>query len=140
MLQEEQLTIGPQHPHDLLQGQFGSVDGAQHEGRDDGVDRSVGERQPLGWRVDQPCAPARIAQALLEPGTHWEVWFDEDQLDELIGVVRQVETSAAAYLDREPTRPAEKVLSERAHSRPLADPQERVIDHRKSTSPDRRTL
>ena len=51
---EEQLTVGLQHPHDFLQGEIGSVHGAQHEGRDDRVDGSVWERQLLRRCVDQP--------------------------------------------------------------------------------------
>ena len=85
MLQEEELTIGPQDPHDLAQGEVGRIDGAQHERRHDGVDRSVGERQPLRGRVDEPCVTAAPAQASLEAEVHRAVGFGEDQLVEASG-------------------------------------------------------
>ena len=110
VLDEEQLTVGAQHPRDLPQGEIGSVDGAQHEGRDDRVDRSVGERQLLRRRVDQPRPPAAAAQPLREAGAHRGVWFDQDQLVEVIGVVRQVEAGAAADLDGAPARPPSSSL------------------------------
>ena len=53
MLEEEQLTAGPQHPRDLPQGNVGGVDRAQHEGGDDRVDRSVGEWQPFRRRLEK---------------------------------------------------------------------------------------
>ena len=107
MLEEEQLTVGPQDPSDLPQGEIGSVDGAQQKSRDDSVDRSVSERQPLRRGVDQARSPPAAAQLLFQTGAHRRVRLDEDQLVEVVGVVRQVQAGAAANLQRVPTRPTE---------------------------------
>ena len=63
VLHEEELTIGPQDPHDLAQRELGNGDGAQHERRHDRVDRSVGERQPLRRRVRDPGAKSAAPAA-----------------------------------------------------------------------------
>ena len=61
----------------------------------------VGERQLLRRRVDQPRPPAADAlRRFCEAGAHRGVWFDQDQLVEVIGVVRQVEAGAGADLHR----------------------------------------
>ena len=88
MLQEEELTVGPQDPHDLAQGELGIVDGAQHERRHDRVDRSVGERQPLRRRVDEPARAGRSARRRCSRRARIAaVGFGEDQLVEVVGVV-----------------------------------------------------
>ena len=138
VLDEEQLTVGPQHPHDLPQGEIGSVDGAQHEGRDDRVDRSVGERQPLRRRVDQPRPPAAAAQPLARGGSaSRRSGSTQDQLVEVVGVVRQVQAGAAADLDGAARALAEQLLAVRAQSGPLAGPQEGVVDEPRRRAPRR---
>jgi len=137
VLEEEQLTAGPQHPRDLPQGNVGGVDRAQHEGRDDRVDRSAGERQPFRRRVNQPSPPAAAAQPFLKTGAHCGVWFRQDQIVEVVGVVRQVQAGAAADLECETARVAEQSSSVGAQSGPLAHPDEGVIQDRESASPSR---
>ena len=113
---EEQLTVGLQHPHDFLQGEIGSVHGAQHEGRDDRVDGSIWERQLLRRCVDQPRSKAMARQPVGEAATHRGVWFDQDQSVEVVGVVRQVQAGAGADLDRAAGRSLEQVLAVFAQS------------------------
>ena len=137
VLQEEELTIGPQDPDDLAQGELGSVDGAQHERRHDRVDRSVGERQLLRRRLDESCVPAAPAQTLLEAGMHRGVRFGEDELVEVVGVVRQVEAGAAADLHGASARLAEQLPAERAHAGPLAGPHEGVVERPRTCGPRR---
>ena len=137
MLEEEQLTAGPQHPRDLPQGNVRGVDRAQHEGRDDRVDRSAGERQPFRGRVNQPSPLAAAAQPLLKAGTHRGVWFRQDQIVEVVGVVRQVQAGTASDLERAPARAAEQSLSVGAQSGALAHPYEGVIQECESPRPSR---
>ena len=122
---EEQLSVGLQHPHDLPQGEIGCVHGAQHEGRDDRVDGSVRERQLLRRCVDQPRPEATARQPPGEAATHRGIRFDQDQLGEVVGVVRQVEAGAGADLDRAAGRPAES-SSLRCLRRPACSPTHRT--------------
>ena len=140
VLDEQQLTVGTQHARDLPQRKIGSVDRAQHERRDDRIDRSVGERQPLRRRVNQPRPPAAAAQPLLKARAHRRVRLDQDQLIEVIRVVRQVQAGAAADLHRAPARAAEQLLAVSAQPSPLADPQERVIQNRERARPSSPSL
>ena len=135
---EEQLTVGLQHPHDLLQGEIGSVHGAQHQGRHDRVDGSVWERQLLRRCVDQPRPAATARQPLGEAAAHRGVWFDQDQFVEVVGVVRQVEAGAGADLDRAAGRSLEQLLAVFAQSRLLADPQEGLVHGREGARPGTR--
>ena len=122
MLQVEELTVGAQDPDDLAQGELGIVDGAQHERRHDRVDRSVGKRQLLRRRLDESCVPAAPAQALLEADLHRAVRFGEDELVDVVGVVRQVEAGAAPDLHGASARPTEKLPAQCTDAGPLADP------------------
>jgi hypothetical protein len=81
-----------------------------------------------------------VVEPLLETRTHRRIGFGQDQLVEVIGVVGQVEASAAAYVDRAPSRVTEKLLPKGSDSGPLADPHERVVGNREGASPDRRSL
>ncbi len=137
MLEEEQLAAGPQYPRDLLQYNVGAVDRAQHEGRDDRVDRSVGEWQPFRRRVHHFRPPAAAVQLPLKAGAHRGVWFRQDQIVKVVGVVRQVQAGAAADLERAPARVAEQSLSVSAQSGPLAHPDEGVIQECESACPSR---
>ncbi len=138
MFDEEQLTVGLQHPHDFLQREIGSVHRAQHEGRHDRVDGSVRERQLLRRCVDEPRPKATARQPLGEAATHRGVWFDQDQSVEVVGVVRQIQTGAGADLDRVAGRSLEQLLAVFAHSRLLAGPQEGLVHGREGARPGTR--
>src|SRR5690242_8008968 len=100
MLEEQQPSSWFEDALDLVEGDDWAVDGAEHERRNDRVDRVVVERQPFGGRVeDRHVAPAAPC-GLLEAPAHRRGRLGEDELVEVGGVVREIETGAAAELER----------------------------------------
>ena len=111
VLVEAKLATGTQDPGGLVQRADGVGDAAQDTGQDHGVDRRVGERQPLGDAVDHLHADRgllgrherQLAQVLLG--------LDRNQLLHRRRVVRERDAAAGADLDHPTGQPGQQLLA-----------------------------
>src|ERR1700733_13682248 len=135
MLDEQQLAVGGEHAGDLAQRKLGSIDRAQHERRDDGVDRAVGKRESFRGGVDDRYLWPQARCMALETCAHRRVWLSEHEPLELSWIVRQVQSGPAADLERETARACEQRGTTRARATALGEPHERVVDPGRDTTP-----
>jgi pimeloyl-ACP methyl ester carboxylesterase/DNA-binding CsgD family transcriptional regulator len=125
VLDQEQPAVRGEHAPHLGERRIGVGDRAQHERRDHGVERAVGERQLLGARVDDGNLAARGAAR--QPGAHRRIGLADHELD-AVGVVAQVEPGAGTELEDTTARRGEQLTPARGHSPSLTEGEEGVVD------------
>ena len=135
VLKEQQASARSEDALDLVEDDDRLVDGAEHERRHHGVHRAVVHGEPLGGRVEDGRGAFAATDGLLQPPAHRGGGLGEDELVEIVGVVGQVQSGAAAQFERAAARQREEVAATRAHPGQLARPQDGVVDGGEQPSP-----
>ena len=136
VLDEQQPPARPQHAGDLAQGQRLVRDRAEHERRDDRVERVVGEGQRLGRRPVNLRRATQPLDAPLERACHRLDRLGEHERLDRVRVVAQVEAGPGADLEHATFGMSEQVAPVPSHAEPLAEPEERVVDPSEDAIPD----
>ena len=136
MLAEEEPAVRTQHPPDLIERGLGIWHGAEDHRRDNRVDGVGRHRKRLGTRAQDASTDTAPVKPQFETASHRVDWLAEDELLELIGIVRQVETGPGSDLEYRPTRPSEQAPASLVHPATLAQRKERVIGGGDEPRPD----
>jgi hypothetical protein len=119
MLEEAQLSAGPQDAVNLRERCGHVGDRAEHERRDGGVERRGGERQFLGDGIHDRHRHGRIARGALRELAQMPLGLDGDHLGDGRRVVREVAPVPGAHLEHLPGEPVEQPATSLSQSEPL---------------------